>query len=827
MDVTSLLNANSLAVEQQRENDGEERKVGAATKTPSRNRTPWDAGGYSLPINTVSSPSTPPKNEELGRCDSESTPTSPRHKFSDSRSSLSSFASSLQSASHSRFSSLSTVSSATPSSTFTEALLSTLGPQPSLLDFGHPSGTDETQTTPGYPRLGGSISPTGSLDALALVAENEMAGQQANRNAETAKASLMKGKEEVSKGEDRPSSPSDAILIKRTTVPSLRLDTGEQDFNGFIGLQGLEQAQPGNHFLSTHLESHYKPMSHARSHKRALSAPDVPALVNGFMTGFTMSDNKSSMGPRAEPTPPSSYHPDRTSPTNIPAYVSPDTPPPITHGEILATQTILCMYIPNCDTGSQLRKAISHIFGRNKMCTRLIPAEVWVHYCRKHYQRSRYRNPKEYAKLQCDLVQQQIRRVHEWSAENSSKGLPGVVKDWGLAVRKREQKRLDDLNGAKKRNAHAAFDENINSDEEVNGRANIALPATAVPDWLLQECGNGYSTQKILEIFNRLHNEILADNMPCFPDIEILPNIAVDGEEPKSPKGYTRRNSAVRGHTRSQSLSVAAMKPSSYSQSLGVTAMKLGSYSHDRRMSQPVTWSQGGGYNFQAQKKRRPNGMSETDSSDSSFSPYSRPRLAERQQAGHVAHLSHRSMFPNIKENCEEERYSYGNRHSHATVPLPAPTPQRSGGQSMAAHLEMGNAPSGRRSNHQRSQSDMSAFTQGTRGYSQSPSMSSGYMIDPSHYAHNNYDQGFAAHRAELRQDSRFHETQAQQFSHNQSMHHGRHQSMSMVPSSAMYSAQMSSAYHPQATQYQASVPISRTRVMETQQAHNLYADRH
>jgi hypothetical protein len=28
---------------------------------------------------------------------------------------------------------------------------------------------------------------------------------------------------------ERPSSPSDAILIKRTTVPSLRLNTREQD----------------------------------------------------------------------------------------------------------------------------------------------------------------------------------------------------------------------------------------------------------------------------------------------------------------------------------------------------------------------------------------------------------------------------------------------------------------------------------------------------------------------------------------------------------------------------------------------------------------------
>ncbi|PVH85295.1 hypothetical protein DL98DRAFT_409665, partial [Cadophora sp. DSE1049] len=270
------------------------------------------------------------------------------------------------------------------------------------------------------------------------------------------------------------------------------------------------------------------------------------------------------MGPRGEPTPPSSLHPDRHSPTNIPNYAPPATPPQ-NHGEDLASDQILCMYIPNCDTGSQLRKAISHIFGRNKMCTRLIPARVWVHYCRKHYQRSRYRNPKEYAKLQCDLVQTQIRRVHEWSLENSSRGLPGVVQDWGLAVRKREQKRLDEMNGSKKRNI-AAFE---NSDDEdgtdLNGRGSNILPATAVPDWLLERCGKGYSTQEILQIFNQLHTQILDDTMPCFPDIEILPNIVVDSDDPKSPKGYTKRTVVGGGHKRAQSLGIAAMRSDSQS----------------------------------------------------------------------------------------------------------------------------------------------------------------------------------------------------------------------------------------------------------------------
>lgn len=238
MDVTSLLNTNSMAVEQQRkeESDAEERKREVPTKAPSRNRTPWDAGGYSLPINTIFNQTTPPRTEEVQRRESQSTPTSPRHKFSDSRSSLSSFTSSLQSASHSRFSSLSTVGSAYPSNNLTDAPSSIPGQKPQALDFGHPSKMKGIQ--PNYPQPGGSVSPTESLDALALVAEKEIAGQQARQLAETSKAESMNDPSSDLKNIEsgpgpRPSSPSDAILIKRASaMPNLRLDTGEQELNG-------------------------------------------------------------------------------------------------------------------------------------------------------------------------------------------------------------------------------------------------------------------------------------------------------------------------------------------------------------------------------------------------------------------------------------------------------------------------------------------------------------------------------------------------------------------------------------------------------------------
>ncbi|KAF4627561.1 hypothetical protein G7Y89_g10595 [Cudoniella acicularis] len=408
-----------------------------------------------------------------------------------------------------------------------------------------------------------------------------------------------------------------------------------------------------------------------------------------------------SVGPRAEPTPPSSYHPDNASPTSPLNYAAPDTPPTANEAD---NQSVVCMYIPNCDTGSQPRKAISHIFGRNKMCTRLIPQHVWVHYCRKHYQRSRYRNPKEYAKLQCDLVQQQIRRVHEWSLNNTKNGLPGTVQDWGLAVRKREQKRLDNLGGAKRKRSAATFDHNDSDDGENgdgdNGRGH-PVPATAVPEWLLGLCGKGYDTHSILEIFNRLHTEILADVMPCFPDIEILPNIVVDQEEPKSPKGYTKRIAVAASHKRSQSLGVGA---------------KSEYYSPNPRSSQPTAW---GGEGAPVQKRRRPN---EID--DAQVAPF----------AGRRIQLAHRPVFANIDEHqMGEDVHADSHMREHYAfspqtyqAPLPAPTPQRFGGQSMAAHLETGHAHGGHRSTHQRSQSDMGAFSRGRVMYSASPSYASG-----------------------------------------------------------------------------------------------------
>lgn len=229
MDVTSLLNANSLAAGQQKKE---------VSRTPPRNRTPWDAGGYSLPINTVSSlQTTVPQTIQYDDSQVE-TPRSPHHKFSDSRSSLSSFTSSSQSATHSRFSSMSTVGSTINplNGVLAEsiALESASKPKPLNLES-VPLPMEISRSSSSCTQPQGSISPTASLEALAIVADNQIIRRQSEpttlRAEERSMSLSSEGHGHTHQDftlQERPSSPSDAILIKRTTIPSLRVDTGDQ-----------------------------------------------------------------------------------------------------------------------------------------------------------------------------------------------------------------------------------------------------------------------------------------------------------------------------------------------------------------------------------------------------------------------------------------------------------------------------------------------------------------------------------------------------------------------------------------------------------------------
>lgn len=210
------------------------------------------------------------------------------------------------------------------------------------------------------------------------------------------------------------------------------------------------------------------------------------------------------------------------------------------------------MFVADCDTDAPLRKAISHIFGRNKLCTRLIPPAVWVHWCRKHYQRCRYRNPAEYATRQADMVTVQIDRVQEWSNDNKTHNRPGIVLSWTIQPRKREAQRISEQDGedGAQQTGHPGEDQAI-----ANG--------TAIPNWLLAECDKEFTTAEVQAVVRRIQQEMEQGYLQQIPDIEILPNISTEGGGTTKPKSTLKRKmGGAPTHKRSQSLRIGGQSMS-------------------------------------------------------------------------------------------------------------------------------------------------------------------------------------------------------------------------------------------------------------------------
>ncbi|KAH0533934.1 hypothetical protein FGG08_007452 [Glutinoglossum americanum] len=199
-----------------------------------------------------------------------------------------------------------------------------------------------------------------------------------------------------------------------------------------------------------------------------------------------------------------------------------------------------CSYTENCTTGSPLRKVVSHIFGRNKLCTRQIPKSVWVHYCRKHYQRSRYRNPRGFALLQCDLVRKQVDRLQIW----------GGVTDWVIKVRKREELRLSKEKAERESGVFVrSNDKNVTVDAEdqapSKNRKRGSTGSGESTKWLLDLTGSEKTTADVLHVLERIEKDI-ADTGASFPDVEILPNVGQATKTRSSGMVSPRKNTRSR-----------------------------------------------------------------------------------------------------------------------------------------------------------------------------------------------------------------------------------------------------------------------------------------
>ncbi|PYI30048.1 hypothetical protein BP00DRAFT_215855 [Aspergillus indologenus CBS 114.80] len=201
---------------------------------------------------------------------------------------------------------------------------------------------------------------------------------------------------------------------------------------------------------------------------------------------------------------------DTTPPNPLPTPpITPPPPPPPNPNPQPQPQPqphpqnhIRCAYTRTCTTTTpghpqHYRKLISHIFGRNKHSTKQIPAALWCcYYCRKHYQRARYRERDTWALTQCFWVGQMLRRLQH---------LPDIV-GFRVQLRLRQQQQQQ----------HSQM-----GDKPV------------VPGWLVErivsrnnEVWSFEETQKLVgrEIRGWLL-ELRARNVAAgeFPDVEILP----------------------------------------------------------------------------------------------------------------------------------------------------------------------------------------------------------------------------------------------------------------------------------------------------------------
>ncbi|KAM7184743.1 hypothetical protein V8F33_012822 [Rhypophila sp. PSN 637] len=696
MDVTSLLNSSSAALQRRDSVDsstpsatGGTTAASTAVPTPSpdrtpsrrtsgsrsphRNRTPWDAGGYSLPLSLdTKAIQTASTARPVFYCESptdgqssSTSPKSPKHKFSDSRSSLSSYASSNNSVSHSRISSLSTVSEFQPlTNLITEITLNS-----------RMSAEKMDKGNPGYQTSAPARSPPISIHSISGDDKPSAPVIYTQRKYSAPFSDDVSPTEAVPPR--RPGSPSDAVIIRRgpgvTGSPSNR-----QDEHPYFKPPSLSPES-----------------SLSRTHKRAVSAPDFPAIIPADAAASTEMPPSAS-GSAAGSAQSSSPEHENDNETNSGTIAH------LNDGEAH------CEFVSTCTTGSQLRKVISHFFGRNKLCTRVVPEHIWVHVCRKHYQRARYRNAVEYAKLQCTLIRTQIDRVQAWSDRNKEAGHPDVMKDWSVAMRKREQERLG-KQPKRKRQADEEEDEYYANDDDVD---TATVQGRAFPEWLATQVGTGYSTPDILVIVKKIEEGLDDGTLLSIPDIEFLPNLVKD--ENKS-RGTPKRRSPTRAHARSRSMGV-----------------------HHRQASD------GEGYNMGPRRESQPNASSYWDRNDSYSSPAEkRPRLsgsgyhyADREplpsmvprNQDHIVPTMqqmsrHQSTIDDLREGAES-RFVNDHRarpnagafnYSMMSSPmrsLPAPTPT---GMGMGMHLApLPETPSPNnyhaRPMHARSQSDAGSF---------------------------------------------------------------------------------------------------------------------
>ena len=184
----------------------------------------------------------------------------------------------------------------------------------------------------------------------------------------------------------------------------------------------------------------------------------------------------------------------------------------------------LCQYTSQCNTGSQdYRKVISHIFGRNKKCTTQIPDSCWIIYCRKHYQRTRYRTSKaqvkNYFRIQFDNLARQLTRMEKW----------GGVRSWNIGLRKKEREILsaEDSALAQLQATGASIDNET-----------VARVHRCRERYLLPYIGDNKTFDDVRRFTRAIEREVERSGATELPGFELLPDIDLE----EHPAGGARNN---------------------------------------------------------------------------------------------------------------------------------------------------------------------------------------------------------------------------------------------------------------------------------------------
>ena len=183
-----------------------------------------------------------------------------------------------------------------------------------------------------------------------------------------------------------------------------------------------------------------------------------------------------------------------------------------------------CVAVSTCLANSgDHRKVVSHIFGRNKACTRELPGNLWIFWCRKHYQRLKYRAEfnENWHTIQLGLVHRQLDTFENW----------GKVHTWAISLRKTEQYAL--------------------AKENTNGVGHTNHVSSCWERFLVPYLGANKTFAQVRDVLNVIENKFdeaeylnRDKKQKTFPGVEFLPSLQQVQEAkkpaPKKETGYKK-----------------------------------------------------------------------------------------------------------------------------------------------------------------------------------------------------------------------------------------------------------------------------------------------